>query len=302
MTELERLRELVRKRRGAVTAKIYRIRRNTGVDIADRPEDPRRDPSVVKKYNTRQLNKYLGELNAFQSRSVGFVAGAGGVVLPRLKWEQYKRLEAQYNALGIKHEAKISDIFLPTAGMTLRQRNAMIHPTAVGEVVNRPYSYVERSSSQVPDVAALEALTRDMRRKVSKSFLPGEIKKARSELNTMLKTTGNDEFAKRAAALSDAQFDTLWNYTNFATLVSLSYEMAKLRAANAKERWHDSTVEDASDDIGELFDWASNLGEAVNNVKTNKKRPSQAKQRAATKRLNAEEPGINSQAKRDKKN
>lgn len=266
MNELERLRELARKRRSAVTGKIARIRRNTGVDITGRAEDPRRDISVIKRYNKAQLNKYIGELNAFQSRSVGYVAGAGGVPIPKNKWQQYKRLERQYNALGVKHEAKVADIFLPTAGMTLRQRNAMIHPTAVGEVVNRPYSQVDRVPSQIPGVKALDKILKDMERKTSKTYLPGEIKKSRKQLNDMLKTAGNGNMIARASKLSDAQFDTLWNYTNFATLVSLSYEMAKLRAADAKERWHDQVVEDAASDIGELFDWASELPERIEGI------------------------------------
>lgn len=263
MNEVDRLRELVRKRRSAVTGKIARIRRNTGVDIAGHDEDPRRPVAVIKKYNSRQLNKYLGELNAFQSRSVGYVPGTGGVPLPSQRFREYKRYEKQYNALGVSHEAKIANIFLPTAGMTLRERNSMIHPTAQGEVVNRPYSQVDISSTQIPSAGALDALTRDMRRKISKGFLPGEIKKARSQLNDMLKTAGNGDFVKQASGLSDSQFDTLWNYTNFATLISLSYEMAKLRAANVQERWHDSVVEDASSDIRELFDWAQELPEGT---------------------------------------
>lgn len=288
MNELERLRDLVRKRRGAVTGKISRIRRNTGVDIAGRPEDPRRDTKVIAKYNSRQLNKYLGELNAFQSRSVGFVSGAGGVPIPKLRWNQYKKLEMQYNTIGIKHEAKISNIFLPTAGMTLRQRNAMIHPTAVGEVVNRPYSYIDRTSSQVPNIEALESLTKDMRRKTKAGFLPGEIGKARKQLRGMLKVTGNNELGNRASGLSDSQFDTLWNYTNFATLISLSYEMAKLRATGGKERWHDSVVEDASGDIGELLDWASVLPEAISNVEANR-RAKREKSKASAKARRKEE-------------
>lgn len=259
VTEIERLRELVRKRRSAVTAKIARIRRNTGVDIAGRTEDPRRDTKVINRYTKRQLNAYLGELNSFQSRSVGFIAGAGGAPIPRLKWREYKRLEAQYNAIGAQHEAKVADIFLPTAGMTIRERQATIHPTAQGEVVNRPYSQVDRLPEQIPSAEALEKLTRDMRRKTSKSFLPGELRAARKQLADMLKTAGNGDFIARARRLTDSQFDTLWNYTNFATLISLSYELTKLRTAGAKERWHDSVVEDAADDLGNLFEWAEQL-------------------------------------------
>src|SRR5690606_37562875 len=129
---------------------------------------------------------------------------------------------------------------LPTAGMTLRERNSMIHPTAVGEVVNRPYSQVDRVPSQIPSVKAMDKILKDMERKTTKKYLPGEIKKSRKQLRDMLKTAGNGNLVSRVNKLTDGQFDTLWNYTNFATVVSLSYEMAKLRAADAKERWHDS--------------------------------------------------------------
>lgn len=271
MNELERLRELARKRRSAVTGKIARIRRNTGVDIAGKGEDPRRPLEVVKRYNKSQLNKYIGELNAFQSRGVGFVAGAGGVPIPKNKWNEYKKLERQYNALGVKHESRVADIFLPTAGMTLRERNATVHPRAVGEVVNRPYSQVDREPTQIPGAKALDKIIRDMYKKTTKSYLPGEIKKSRKQLNDMLKTAGNGDMVARAKSLSDSQFDTLWNYTNFATLISLSYEMAKLRAADAKERWHDQVVEDSASDIRELFEWASELPEASERNSTPKK-------------------------------
>ena len=272
MSELDDLRARVAKRRRDVTNKVGRIRRSTGADVSGLSDDPRRDVSVVKKYNSKQLKSYLAKLDAFQSRSVGFVAGAGGVPIPKVKWQQYKNLEKQYNKIGENHEAKIADIFLPTAGMTLRQRNAMIHPTAAGEVVNRPYSLVERDATQVPGRDQLEKLIIDLRRKTSKKFLPAAIKDARGQLNKMISMSGMD----LKVNLSDSQFDTLWNYTNFATLVSLSYEMQKLRAAGAKERWHDSVVEDASDDIGELLNWASGLDEPAAN--TGNKRGGKKKQ------------------------
>lgn len=284
MNELERLREMVRKRRSAVTAKIARIRRNTGVDITGRSEDPRRATDAIKRYNVRQLNNYLGELNAFQSRSVGYVAGAGGVPIPRNKWREYKRLEAQYNAIGAKHEASVADIFIPTSGMTIRQRKAMIHPTAVGEVVNNPYAWVEREPEQVRDAKSMDKLITDMRRRTDRKYLPGEIAKARKQLNEMLKTAGMNDVAKQASKLSNSQFDTLWNYTNFATQVSLSYELMKLRSADAKERWHDSVLEDARDDIGSLLEWANELPETQESGNQPSRNRKQAKKTRQAKR------------------
>lgn len=260
-TELERLREFVSKRRGAVTSKIARIRRNTGVELKDTRDDPRRDPKVVKNYNTRQLKTYLSQLELFQSRGVGFVALSGGVPAPRNKFALYKKYEKQYNALGERHLANVADTFIPLSGMTIAQRNAMIHPHAQGEVVNRPYIQINREPKNIASVEALDALIKDMKAKLSKSYLPKEIKKARSQLEEMFNTMGMGNFAKQARALTDSQFDTLWNYTNFATNVSIPYELLKMRAAGSKEQWYDSVIEDSTDDIRELFDWAEKLPE-----------------------------------------
>lgn len=256
MSDLDRLRDEVRKRRGAVTGKIARIRRNTGVDIAGKADDPRKPLDVVKRYNTRQLRSYLAKLNAFQSRSIGFVAGAAGVPIPKSKWSEYKKLEAKYNATAVAHEARIADTFIPSKGITIRQAQSMIHPTAVGDVVNKPYAPVDRRSSHVKDI---NALIRDMQRKNNQKFLPGEIKKSRGQLNDMLTSTGNVGLIGTAKKLTAHQFDTLWNYTNFATLVSLMYEMVKLTSTSTKDGWQNRVAEGAEDDIRELFEWANQL-------------------------------------------
>lgn len=257
-SDVERLRELVRKRRAAATAKIGRLRRNTGVEIAGTKEDPRRPPSVIKRYSKPQLNKYLAELNAFTSRDNQFVAGAGGTPLSRNDWNAYKIIEKRYNEIGTRHDNKIADIFIPTAGMTIKERMATIHPTAVGEFSNRPYSTVDRKPYQIASSDALSQLTRDMRRKISRKFLPGEISKGREQMREMLSSIGHTEFIKRADKLTDSQFDIVWNYTSMARLISLVYELMKLRSADEskKERWHDKVVEDSEDELGELFDFA----------------------------------------------
>lgn len=255
MNELDRLRQEVRATRGRVTAKIARIRRNTGVDVGGTIEDPRRPLAVVKKYNTAQLHSYLNKLEAFQSRSVGFVPGAQNVPIPKAKWAEYKRLETRYNATGRKADKLVENAFIPTAGMTIKQYQSTIHPTAMGDSANRPYSQVDRKSTQVKSVDALARLTRDMRRKLSPNFFPGEIKKSRREMNQMFDVIGASHLKAKAARLTEHQFNTVWNYTNIARAISHMYAIQQMINANAKERWHNSVLEDQENDIGELLDF-----------------------------------------------
>lgn len=260
--ELKRLRAMVRKRRNDVTAKENRIKRRTGVDIRNTQQDPRRPVNVVEKYNKRQLLSYFQELDSFMSRGNGFVAGAGNSAIPKQLWMEYKRLESRYNSIGAMQFKEISNIFIPTAGMTIAQRDATIIPdklSAQGAIVNRPYSVLDRRPNNVKDAQALQKLVKDMRRKVSEKFLPEKIKEGRKQLNDMLTTIGNNELKAKANSLTDAQFNVLWNYTNFATNVSGIYFQMQNKAAGSTDKWYSSVVEDWSSDIRELFDWAGTL-------------------------------------------
>jgi hypothetical protein len=270
--DLELLRSEVKKRRAAVTGKIARMRRTMGVDIAGTREDPRRPPSAVKGYNKPQLIKYLGQLEAFQSRDVGYVPGSREA-LPKKEWLEYKKFEKAYNTLGKAFEDKIADIKVPGLGVNIKQRSAMIHPTAQGDVVNRPFVHIDRSSKNIKDRESLKKLTVDMKRKLSKDFIPGEIKKSRKQLNDMLKTIGNSEYGARAKALTDTQFNILWNYTHFATNISLQYEISKLQAAGSEDRWYSSVIEDKSDELRELFDAAASFPSDEAELGTKKEKP-----------------------------
>lgn len=279
MSDLDRLRAEVKKRRAQVTKKIGRIRREYGANVGGTNFDPRRDPKTVAKYNRNQLNAYLNKLNEFQARGTAFVAGSGGIPIQKSKWLNYKRLENQYNQLGDIHQNKVADIFIPTAGMTIKQRQAMIHPTAVGEVVNAPYSKISRSPFNITSAESLDALTADISKKLTKEYLPSKIKEAREQLSEMLDVIGAPDLEEKANSLTDEQFDMLWNYTNFATAISMRYSIEKMRATNGKERWHDSVIEDTTDELGELFEWAGQITPGEETTTKSNKKNTQRKRR-----------------------
>lgn len=258
--ELEELRNEVRARHRAATNKVSRLRRR-GVELAGTNYDVRRDLSKIKTYNAAQLKAYRDRLNSFTARTNGFVPGDSGVPLPSAKWREYKRLEQQYNRIGNREYAKVGETFLPQPGVKVRDRRSMLAQSALGGAVQSPYQEINRNNRGITSEAALDKITEQMRTKTSRDYLPGEIAKAREQFTEMLKTIGNSEYINAAKNLSDDQFDTLWNYTSFATEVSSDYEIMKLKARGEQERAHEKIHKDNTDVINDLLSWASSLPE-----------------------------------------
>lgn len=281
------LRYAVRKRRSAVTSKIWRIRKNTGVDIANHPDDPRRPPSVIRKYNKPQLIKYLRDLNSFMSRETGYVAGANGVAIPKKTWGEYKRLERKFNQIGDKKFEEMANLFLPTHGMTIRQREEMLKPSvpkAGGENTTHPYTKMDKKSKNIASAEALNKLLIDMQRRLKGNYNASTIKAQREEMKEALGRLGITEYNKRADKLSNQQFDMLWNYAKVGNKIYDMYHVMKMMSTRSSDsRWYDSVIEGNENELGELFDWAESItAEDINkSAKTNsQKRSTQRKPRS----------------------
>lgn len=258
--ELEALRAEVRRRHRAATSKVSRLR-SRGVELGGSNYDVRRDLSKVKRYNATQLRAYANQLNSFVERKNAFVPGDSGVPLPAAKWREYKRLEKRYNEIGNREYSKVGEIFLPQPGVRVRDRRKILSQSAIGEAVNAPYQEIDRQARGITSETALDRLTDQMRKKTSREYLPGEIAKSREQFMNMLTEIGNPEFIEAANKLSDDQFDTLWNYTSFATEISSDYEIMKLKARGEQERAHEKIHEDNTHAINELLQWATFLPE-----------------------------------------
>lgn len=280
---IDNLRAEVRKRRGQVTAKENRIKRNTGVDIRGTVADPRRPVNEVERLNFPALKKYKRELDAFMSRSSGFVAGVNNAPIPKTEWLEYKRLERQYNQISANQFDSIKGIKLPKGlgNMTIAEREIRMVPDdkrSQGEVMHRPYAPLDRKPSRIKDAAALAKLKAALQKKMNTDYLPSQIAAARSQLAGMLTGAGHgQELLEEANKLSDSQFNVLWNYTNFATAVSAVHEsekraakriakyeeiMGKAATIGAKDnRGMAGVVEGFSSDIREFFGWAKSLPE-----------------------------------------
>ena len=261
--DIKALRNLVRKRRAAVTAKETRIEKNTGINIKGTKEDPRLPPSVVDRYTRTQLNSYLGRLNAFMSRSNGYIADASGSLIKRSEWESYTGVERRYNAIAKKDFDKIKNLLDPISGVKISDREKIMNPDskrAQGDVIHRPFSEVHRKPQNIKNEKSLVILRKSLEKKLAKNYLPKQIASQRRQARDMAKNAGiKIDFA----SLSDLQFNALWNYTGFATRLgqigsSGSHRSKNVREGDSKDRMNAQDKDGIAEDVQSIVDKAKN--------------------------------------------
>lgn len=257
--ELDALRERVLQEQRRAAAKISRNKRQKGVDLLGTSQDPRVNAAKIAKYTAKQLLAHQERLRQFNSRTTQFVPGVGGTPIPRHKWNQYKRLEAEHNRIGDERMRERGHLKAPGSGMTIEERENSVRSKihAEGSVLNRPYGYIDRTSVQINGLDKLDKLMADIRKKNRREFIPENIKAQREQLRDMLITIGNPEFIKHADDLTDHQFDVLFNDTNFANSVSLRYYILKRQAEGKVNPSDETQSEGAESDIKSFFEWAS---------------------------------------------
>lgn len=273
MSDVNNLRDEARKRQKAVAAKIARIKKTTGADVNGSEFDPRRDASLIKRYNARQLNTYIGELNNFMRRPNQFVGGVKGAPIPRGQYLRYKQAEAEYEKARLAHDESVGSVVTPT-GMTVRQNKAAI-PETTGSAVYGPYRKFDRNASDFTSANAVELLRKDLLNRATPDFLSSKIQQGRGNLKKVLIILGEYEYVDRIDKLTDYQFDLLWYGTTVAESVFMQYGIEKERAAGTrKERWQDKVVESAAGELGDVLEWVeSQPKERPTGTATNKKAP-----------------------------
>lgn len=259
VSTVQRLRQEARKRRSAVTSKIARIRRNTGVEIKDTEFDPRKPPKAVDRMGQPQLRRYLNELNAFTARGNQFEPGVDNIPIPRSAWRDYKQAEADYNRIGERHLEALKKNFRPADGVELKAPGYGLHPQADASLGQVPYQEFDREPTQIKSYEALKQLTKDLKAKSDPKYMRQVMRDVREQMNAMFDMVGQtgSNLAERANKLSDFQLDSVWHYTKMARQVSLLYEIMKLQArdgtADAKEGQFASVLEDSEDELDTIL-------------------------------------------------
>lgn len=238
MSAIDDLRDEVRKRRSAVTSKERRILNNTGVDIKNTKEDPRRPPSVVKRYNTTQLNNYLGDLNEFMRRDNGYIADSSGGFIRKRDWLSYKRNERKYNKIVASHFESVGDILDPYRNVTIREAEGLFVPNskrAQGEIRHRPYNEINRNPNNIKNAGALKKLQDQVEGRLDKNYLPKALDAGRKQAGQMLDNAGLSGLKDMVSRLNNRQFDVLWNYWGFAGRLAQIGESGGHRSKNVDE-------------------------------------------------------------------
>lgn len=257
--ELNELRRLARARHRAVTGKISRLKNEVGVPISGTKNDPRRDLSKVKRYTKAQLRTYINQLNSFTPRSVQFVPSATRTPLRADLWKKYKNLESRYNQQINRQFRLVENVYLPAVGQTIGERMAMItpiHRQLTNPAVNSPYRPGERSSKNIPSEKALKRLIAEKQQQLRPNYRKRLINDARSQFGKMAMTINRRDLADDIAKLSDAQFEILWNYTPFASAISIEYEVIQAMLSNKEKPYHSDSLRNAVASQKSLIDWA----------------------------------------------
>lgn len=235
--EIQRLRELARKRHQAATRKVSRLKKND-VHVSGTPLDPRRNAADIAKMRSRDLQSYINKLDQFTSRETNWVHGAGKQsLLSSSLYREYKKLESAVNKRNMADYEKIKGTFIPTLNTTVQSFHGELpdHPLMANPASRSPHIPLIRTNKSFPNDKKLKKLIQDMRKRLEPEFgdkvIAREQKSMRKFFKDMRKVDPINETLKDLRkdfwSLTPAQFAFLWNHTNFAEAASMDYEIAK---------------------------------------------------------------------------
>lgn len=259
-SELEELRELIRKTQQNTNRKVKRLEAR-GVKISGTQFDIRREISRIRSYNKAQLNAYLSELLGFNSRENAFVVGKKGAPIRKSIWREYEQLEKQVNRQVDIHEQSIGGIMIEPGGTTIKERLAMMKdlsrfntdsPRAMRRYDRRP-EYMKNERAVMNAIKGLE------KRADREKFITNKATQARKNFRKMLKESGAGDLAKMLNKLNPTQLDILFGYTSGADTISRLYNSFKDSEGTAKEIRNDKWVEDHREEIFNMLEWVSTV-------------------------------------------
>lgn len=261
--QVQQMRQVAKARRQAATRKVARLER-AGLKVAGTAEDPRKGHTDINKMNSAQLKSYIGKLDKFTSRNNQYVRGNNGAPIQRSKWRSYKRLEAQYNSNADNAFEAVKDIRIDRANMTIGERQNMLgvreFPRAANPATNSPFNKMDRKPGGIPNNAAVDKLTRDMKKRTSGDFFKNEAKRLKSDIVKFFNNVGgvSDQMLKEIQRMTPKQIHAL-NLTNFSNAVSTKYELLKRHMQNRNDEFAAKVADDSTAEAEDLVRWARKI-------------------------------------------
>lgn len=265
-------RELEAKRSQALhltrraTHKISRLKNLDGdryVNVAGTGFDPRRNPKLIRRYTSAQLDAYIQRATQFVDRSTQFVPDAQHRPIPAAEFKPLHVQQVKNFQQAQAKLAKVGDTPLPGGTETIRQRRDKMRADrrlAGNPSVNDPYEPKVNKSTDIADRKAIKTLLKDAQRRSGKGWDDKQLKRQIGEFAQMVDRIGDADLAASVKKLSAAQFRTLWNDTGFALAVSTQYEIVRTDLISEEDKpWHIQIIHDAFADARRLVDWAGKL-------------------------------------------
>lgn len=268
--DIHEIRAEVARRKKAADAKISRLRKK-GVQLTGSEFDVRRDPARVARYNSRQLQSYLGKLNEFTSRSKQFVAGSEGVPIPAHVYNHAQRVAKEYNTFVGERESAIFGLKLPTidsgnpalekAKMTIGdfQRDAANTRNRGKGGVPRPLTKEVRDAFEFVNADRVQDWQNSLQQKMRPGYMSERIEKQRYQMLQAVSNFGDPELLEMAKSLDNDQLDTLWNYTDAPRDLFAGYHFQQLMSSGKADETQANIHEDATHETRQWLEWASKL-------------------------------------------
>ena len=258
---INELRAEVLRRQKSANAKIARLERK-GVAISGTVHDVRRSTGNVKRYNSRQLNTYLSELNDFMRRPNQFVAGNEGVPIRAGVWKNFEKIQNEYVSFVTEHYNTVKDTFVPRHGMTVGDTDKKMRPKrerGKGGVPRPLENFSPIQLSGVMSEEKLRELQTQFSKKLNPDFVPKLVQKQKFQMLQAVQSFGDPVINQMAAELTLHQVDTLWNYTDAPRDLFASYRVQQLLAKNPDDEQAALTLDDDRFEVMEWLKWAKNL-------------------------------------------
>lgn len=237
--------------RKAVTRKVSRLKHRHDVEVSGTSFDPRRPPQAHREYSSKDLRAYRNELAAFVDRGNQFVGDAKRKPIPRGEWQVYKTLESQFRGIVGDYYSRISDLPLRVDKngkvlQTIGDRMTEMQPKGRrmgGSAGNPMYEVSDKSPHSVTSRGSLKTLIESMQKKVQPGWIEEHNQKNMESFLKMMELVNEPGLVDRVKELNNEQFATLWDYSEFATAVSIPYENAQKMLASDQQAFRSDAAE-----------------------------------------------------------
>lgn len=188
--------------------------------------DPRRNVHVPDMSKQERQN-FLSSMRQFTSREVNYYRDAHGNPITQDQWKSYKEVEKRANAFVAADIKKYAKIQMPVGDLTVGERQQLLRPIPGRMIANPSGSGMFLTNRKPNEVVAssLDNLKDSLLARLDPDYKSRKSLEGRNQFEKMMAVIGDEDLIQEARSLDDEQFWVIWNYTDFATKVSLDYSI-----------------------------------------------------------------------------